>query len=569
VRRRWDLLQVNCPSPFHREHLPNIDNDNPDDAAAADDDDDADDDAFLQGPLNVGGRLFGAGDLEVGGATKLRSALHGTEGAFTGGLSAGDGTFSSLSTRGGLNVGGLTTLSGGLLTNGDLSVGGGTKFMSTLTGTDGTFAGQLSAGAGKFVSLQSRGDMEVEGQATTGGLLSKGGLEVQGATRLRDLTGSDGSFSGILSAGDGKFSTLLARNGLNVSGPATTANLTNKGDLDVGGATRLKDLFGTEGSFTGRLLAGDGSFGSLLSRGNLDVSGKGSFGNLVNNGDLDVSGMTTLRSSLMGTDGSFSGLFTAGDGKFSTLLARNGLNVTGAARLGSLFSMGDLNVDGATRLKDLSGTDGLFSGRLQAGDATFGSLLSRGGLDVSGRGSFGNLLNNGDLEVAGDTRLRSFLLGTEGNFTGRLSAGEGAFSNLLSRSGLNVAGPGILGSLLSNGDLAVGGRTRLRDLLEGTDGNFTGRLLGNDGLFSNLMSQRLNISGGGILAGLLELGSLDVTGQTTFRDAIMANLGIRIRNGCELRDVCVGLPVYWLLFAKFRELSGTVTDAGLCAWQST
>jgi fibronectin-binding autotransporter adhesin len=405
--------------------------------------------------LNGGTVNLGATVLTVSNGTDA-SAITGASGSLT------KTTAGTLTLSGANSFGGLTTVSGGILSvtsTGSLSSGD-----ALTVGSAGT---ALFANAGQALGAVSNSDTAADSLDFTA---------ATGTTTLASLTGAGntsfvgnatitGSFdSGTLAVGGAATIGTMASGTANLNG-ATAAITTLNGGMVNLGATVLTVINGTD---AGTITGANGSL-TKITAGTLTLSGANTFGGLttVSGGTLSITATGSLNSGDALTVGSTATALFANAGQTLGAVSNADTSAgsldftaaTGTTMLASLTGAGNTNFVGNAAI-----TGSFDSGTLTVGGtATVGKMTS-GTANLNGATASITTLNGGTVNLGA-----TVLTVSNGTDAGAITGASGSLTKIaagtLSLSGANTYGGG---TALNGGTLVLGGTSAI-----GTMGNIS------------------------------------------------------------------------------------------------
>ena len=400
-----------------------------------------------------------------------------------------------------LNVAETATFSSNIDANGDLDVDGHTELDNLNVSGVSTFASTVDINADLDVDGHTYLDnVSIDGGVTVSGTFyANGGLEANTA-EIKDLTDNRVVISGP--GGELEDDANLTFDGSTLS---VGVDLDVTGDLDVDGHTELD---------------------------NVSISGVTTFtGNIDANGDLDVDGLAELDDVNVSGAATVAGTFDANGGLTANTaiiedLTENRVVISGPggeleddANLtfdGSTLSVGvDLDVDGTTELDVLNVAEtATFSSNIDAnGDLDVDGTTELDVLNVAETATFSsNIDANGDLDVDGHTDLDNVSISGVTTTSGLLDIDAGGQANTFKVEDLTdnrVVIVGTGGELEDDANLTFNGST----LAVGVDLNVTGDL---------------------DVDGHTELDNLNVSGLSTFTNAVDINNDLDVDGTTEL-----------------------------------
>lgn len=280
----------------------------------------------------TGATTLGTGGLSVTGATSLEG-LSASTGAFTGNVSAANGSFS-----GTLSASGTTTL------------------------------GALSAGSSTLSSLA------VTNNATVGGTLG-----VTGASTLGTVTAGSSTISGLIVNGTTYLGGNTATsNGLVQIGTSVSASGTSSALLTVGKAVSGVYPFSVDqyGNVAGNTFTGTTFTGNLVgsqSGGSVAATTLSASGAATLSSTLSVTGATNLSAALTGTSASFSGNVSAASFTGSMTIGGGGVTMSGVV---PIANGGTGQTTAANALSSLFSNAGTISQMIPGADLVNNSVTS-------------------------------------------------------------------------------------------------------------------------------------------------------------------------------------------------
>ena len=439
------------------------------------------------GNLITGGVASIAGNANVGnlGTTGLITATGNITGAnIIGIIAAGSNT---ITTTGNANVGNLGTsglitatgniIGGNLITGGRITVAGTASITGTanvgsletygnITGGNLITSGVANiAGNANVGNLGTTGLITATGNITGANIITNGRLSVTGNANVGnlgttaiiatdDITTSADIYAanyywsnGVLfqsygNANVGAYLTgyagNLAANNFITVGNITSianisaANISTGGILIVTGNASAGNISASIGAFSGNVSAANLSSGDLISGSRITVSGNASVGNLSVAGGFSVNGNITGAN--LNTGGS---AIIAGD-----------VSANNVSLAGNISAVGNLSAGNLTSSNLVSGITLSFSG-----NANVGPLRSTGNVTALGNISAGNISTTGTIQATGNATVGN-VSATNGDFSGRLTAGSFGLLGTISPSRGNTISSGLVWSQYPSYDSA-------------------------------------------------------------------------------------------------------------------
>jgi hypothetical protein len=409
---------------------------------------------------NVGGNLFVGGWANFGNAVIINQGNVSVN---------GDISSNNLTVTGNASAGNLTT-TGVLSATGNANVGN--------LGTAGLIVaiGNISGG-----NINTTGLVNATGNVSGGNLSTSGTLNVTGNANVGNIGGSQGIFTGNISAGNVIGGNLVVANFL--TGTLTTAsqpNITSVGTLTglgVNGNITAANITANTGVFTG-----NGSGLSALAGSNVSgqVANAIVAGTVYTNAQPNITSVGTL------TSLAITGNLSAGN-----ISTGGALNVTGNANVGNLGATGVVattlggtlttnaqpNITSVGSLSSLGVTGNITAGNLYANSGTLGATLLTGTLttnaqpNISSVGTLSSLTVSGNLSSGnanlGNLARANFIQG-DGYLLTNLSVTSGTF---IANGSSNIA----LGSSGGNATVTIGGVSNVV-VISTSGANITGTL---------------------------------------------------------------------------------------------
>ena len=187
--------------------------------------------------------------------------------------------------------------------------------------------GQLAVRTG-YASSAFRQFLRRDGSTEMTGNLQMGGFDING--------GRDFSAAGPVSAGS------LTASSTTATGAFSAGSMSAPGQVSAGQVSAAREVSGVSGSFSGRVLAGAGTWDSVSSTGLARITGNATAGSVSTGGALSVGDLQVSRLTVPGT-------LTAGTASVSgTLSAPNGTSSTGAVGIGGSVVSGETMVSGVS-----------------------------------------------------------------------------------------------------------------------------------------------------------------------------------------------------------------------------
>lgn len=407
---------------------------------------------FSNSSTYSGGTTLTAGLLQVGGASAGTSGVPTSSALGTGSLALNGGTLSSGTTNN-RTVFNTTTI-GGNVTLGDATNIGVLTFDTAVGLTGGTRTLTTATGSG----------------ATFSGVVSNGGITKLGAGTLTLSGAAANTYTDLTTASAGNL-TLAKTSGNAIAGDL----LVNGGNVDV-------TVAGTQIADTATVEVSSGSFtiGTLINETVATVKLTG--GNIIGNNsttsvltattafDLQSGANTAILAGTAGatkTTGGTVSLGRAGTYSGGTTLSAGVLQIATGATTGSVGAVTSSAIG--------TGTLTLNGGTLSSGSTASRTILNA--LTIGGNVTLGDATNTGtvifsaDADLGGVTRTLTTASGSGSTFSGSITNGnitkEGAGTLVLSGNSSTVAvtsnagtlaGIGTVGATtVSTGNLAIGG----------------------------------------------------------------------------------------------------------------
>jgi autotransporter-associated beta strand protein len=460
------------------------------------------------------GSLAGAGSVTLGTAT-LTAGADATSTTFSGVISgagnlaktgAGNLTLSGTNT-----YGGVTTISGGILTiNADSNLGAapGSVSAAELTLNGGTLqtTANMTLNSNRGIALGASGgtlDVNPSATLTYGGIVTGGGALTKADTGILLLSGVN-TYTGAtnINAGTvqlGAANAISSNSAVNVASGATfnlngnsdaIGSLAGAGSVTLGTATLTAGADATSTTFSG-VISGTGNL-AKTGAGNLTLSGTNTYGGVttISGGVLSISADSNLGAAPSSVSPA---KLTLNGGTLQTT-ANMTLNSNRGVTLGA--SGGTLDVNPSATLT----YGGIIAGGGALTKADTGTLLLSGVNTYTGATN----INGGTLQLGAANSISS---------SSAVTVASGATFDLNSKAD-------AIGSLAGAGNVTLGTAT-LTAGADGTSTNFSGVVSGTGGLTKG-GSGTLNLSGANtytgattINAGKLQLGASGALSTST------------------------------------------------------
>ena len=358
--------------------------------------------------------------------------------ATPGTITAGAGSFTSLTDSGALTVSGVATMNGGeavtgglstdtLTTSGNVTIHGTSISAPTaaltvnqlvvMSTTLSSFffgpvsiTGALTAHAASFTSITDSGALTVSGAATM-----NGGEAVTGGLSTDTLTTSGNTSVG----GNLTVTGTLTGSAATFSGTVTAAGFANTGNQSVTGTTTL----------TGALSAGSASFTSITDSGPLSVAGASNLsGGAAVTGGLSTDSLTTSGNA------NVAGTLSAANVGIGTSSPSAPLEVQSSGDTVLKLSSSATNANTYVYFAG-KGSGGTYTGKIQGG--WYGSFTFIPGLDLTNSFVFNNAANSSSIldidttngRVGIGTTSPAYMLDAESTGNATLKVGSGGSNN--------------------------------------------------------------------------------------------------------------------------------------------
>ncbi len=520
------------------------------------------------GVLTVGGKAtFTAGATVQNGLTVTGGA------SVAGNFAVTDGSLSV--TNGGLSVtyGGLTVNNGDTTLSGKLDVGAGDFIVDTDGNTE--FNGNLKIGHGNFTVDAATGNTVVEGTLNLGSLddrevgevikgLEEYADELKGANLPDKVGGIERDPEAAGDPGDG---TTTIENGAEFTETAMTMGdtIVESGKITVGAAADDQTII-DGGEITAKSLELDGKNVGKTIAGIERETITDEFGNKVSTTTIEGALKVSNNGLISNADGSFTvdsdGGLVAGGGTFAA--DTDGITMKAPVQMtlqGGYNYKGDSVIDLGTTISDIDDRLEVLEYKTQNINGSEGTTAGGEGgtaaidvpaTDAGHTGINGNVTVGGDITAGEDITAEGDVNGTNGNFSGEVTVGDGTTITTITGEGITTGETTIDGTGIDtvngnfSGEVTVGDGTTITTItgegittgettIDGTgidtvNGNFSGEVTVGDG------TTITTITGEGITTG-------DITAGTgTFDDVIIGENttidgdGMTVGEGTDIKD---------------------------------